>query len=315
MTSLNKSTKSNSAQNTSTENTSLENRPTQVQSDSWVSLKSLTDARIALGRSGVSIPTGAQLQFNLDHALARDAVNIALNMQDLQAELALLTPTLILHSRATERREYLQRPDLGRRLNPDSVLTLQSHALQQTRSPDVALMLVDGLSSTGVQKQGGALSIAIKTACESLGLQVSPLCLVQQGRVAIGDEIGELLHARTTVLIVGERPGLSSPDSLGIYYTYAPKLGLNDASRNCISNIRPGGLSIVKATDKILWLIQESMKLQFSGVNLKDTADPEQSSEALAGDTFEKNRNFLLSENPPGAGKQKSKKLNRQKGS
>lgn len=276
----------------------------QTQTDSWSSLKSLTDARIGLGRAGVSIPTGAQLQFNLDHALARDAVNIPLNMQQLQEELAPNSSTFKLHSRVTERREYLQRPDLGRRLDQDSVVILQDHslqqehALQQTYAPDVALVLVDGLSSTGVQQQGSELCIAIKTACESLGLQVSPVCLVQQGRVAIGDEVGQLLGAKTTVLVVGERPGLSSPDSLGIYYTYAPKVGLNDASRNCISNIRPGGLSIANATDKILWLIQQSIKLKLSGVELKDTSQTEQHTKTLAGDSFENNGNFLLPSDP-----------------
>lgn len=299
-----KTSQLNSSQEKLSQTKPTPNENTPAQSDSWVSLKSLTDARIGLGRAGVSIPTRAQLQFNLDHALARDAVNIPLNMEQLQAQLAPHTTTLRLHSRATERREYLQRPDLGRRLNQDSVVTLQNYVLQkyalhQTDSPDVALVLVDGLSSTGVQQHGSDLCVAIKAACKTAGLQVSPVCLVQQGRVAIGDEVGQRLHAKTTVLIVGERPGLSSPDSVGIYYTYGPKMGLHDASRNCISNIRPGGLSIAKATDKILWLIQESLKLKLSGVDLKDTSEIVHRSDALAADplpreTIEHAGNFLL---------------------
>lgn len=249
----------------------------QIQADSWGSLKSLTEARICLGRAGVSIPTRAQLQFNLDHALARDAVNIPLSMYSLQEELQQKNITsLRLHSRVIDRREYLQRPDLGRRLNEDSVATLASFVSEQKSSPDVALVLVDGLSSTGVQQQGARLCEAIQADCAEAGFSVSPVCLVEQGRVAIGDEIGELLAAKTVILVVGERPGLSSPDSLGIYFTYGPEIGLNDASRNCISNIREGGLSVNLASEKALWLLQESCRLKLSGVNLKDKAESAQ---------------------------------------
>lgn len=263
-----------------------------VQNDSWASLRTLTQARIGLGRAGVSIPTKAQLQFNLDHALARDAVNIPLNMQVIKAEFeAQSIGTVLLHSRAIDRREYLQRPDLGRRLNQASVDALSELANKQNNAPDVAIVLLDGLSSTGVQKQGVALCKAIRESCHTAGFHCAPVCLVEQGRVAIGDDVGELLCAKTVILVVGERPGLSSPDSLGIYYTYGPKVGLNDASRNCISNIRPGGLAIDAAAQKALWLLRESIRLKLSGVNLKDISG----GDVLDVDTNHTPRNFLLS--------------------
>lgn len=266
-----------------------------VKQDPWQSLKSLTQARIGLGRTGVSTPTKAQLRFNLDHALARDAVNIPLNMNLLLESLELQNiQTVRLHSRAAVRREYLQRPDPGRRLNADSVARLESIAHSQpkgtdSKGPDVSLVLVDGLSSTGVQQQGALLCQTIIQDCEAAGFSTSPVCLVEQGRVAIGDEVGEVLNAKACILVVGERPGLSSPDSLGIYFTYHPKVGLNDASRNCISNIRPGGLTIKDASGKVLWLLQESYRLGLSGVNLKDTTGND---DVLSG--HGKHRNFLL---------------------
>ena len=268
-----------------------ENRP--YQNDRWHELKRFTQARIGLGRAGRSLPTRHQLQFNVDHAAARDAVHIPLNCEALEQDLQQMAlPYVRLHSKAQNRSEYLQRPDLGRRLSLSSVerLKQQNH---QAKKYDVAMVLVDGLSSVAVQTQGSELCHSLIKQLEDNQLSVSPICIVEQGRVAIGDEIGEQLHARTVVLIVGERPGLSSPDSLGIYYTFAPKSGLTDANRNCISNIRPAGLSIEHATAKCCWLVMESTKLGLSGVGLKD-----KSSDPFDGDSgaLAQPGNFLISQ-------------------
>ena len=244
-----------------------------VAAEPWSLLKHFTEARIGLGRAGVSLPTKAQIEFNLHHALARDAVNIPSNMDSIADALrARQINSFQLHSKAQDRRQYLQRPDLGRSLNQVSSQILQKHAEKQLEVPDVALLLVDGLSSTGIQQQGTELCSLVNQQCVDAGYKVSPVCLIEQGRVAIGDEVGSFLKARAVILIVGERPGLSSPDSVGIYFTYAPEPGLTDARRNCISNIRPGGLSLQEASDKCLWLLQQAFQLKLSGVELKDTS-------------------------------------------
>lgn len=245
----------------------------QAKPQAWSRLSAFTQARIALGHTGVSLPTKAQLKFNVDHALARDAVNTPLDTKALALDLQTRQiQTLLTHSAAANRTEYLQRPDLGRRLSHDAKKTLTDFTEQHTANIDVAIVLVDGLSSIAVQRHSADLVASLLSALKDQNLTASPAIIVEQGRVAIGDEIGESLKARSVVLIVGERPGLSSPDSLGIYYTYAPKLGLNDAKRNCISNIRPAGLSIDKAVSKTIWLVQQSFKRELSGVALKDTS-------------------------------------------
>ncbi len=266
--------------------TKLSSADTLGTPDPWQSLGDFTDARIGLGRTGGSLPTRVQLKFNLDHALARDAVNTPLDLAKVQQELqATGISSEQVHSQAVNRQQYLQRPDLGRRLNQASVDKL----VGANKPVDVALVLADGLSSMAVQSQGAALATAIVETCMAEGLSTSPVILVEQARVAVGDEIGELLQAQSVVLIVGERPGLSSPDSLGIYYTYQPKVGLTDVARNCISNIRPAGLSIKQAAEKTLWLVRESIKLKLSGVELKDTTDDEATSLSQR-----KTSNFLL---------------------
>lgn len=276
---------------------------TGLTSDPWKRLTSLTDARIALGRVGVSTPTKAQLAFNLDHALARDAVNVPLNTEQLCSELhARQLPYIRACSQASDRRTYLQRPDLGRRLSSESVNTLQQHALttqvQTTQAQtiqsgvDLTIVLVDGLSSTAVQQNGVNLCSDLYQQCVNTGLQVSPIVLVEQGRVAIGDEIGAALNAQSVALIVGERPGLSSPDSLGIYYTYQPELGLTDARRNCISNVRAAGLSNDQAISRLMWLLNESRTLGTSGVSLKDNSTVA----GLNGEDATNPGNFLLPE-------------------
>ncbi len=261
----------------------------QAKPQAWSSLSAFTQARIGLGHAGVSLPTNAQLQFNVDHALARDAVNTPLDIkkitQDLQAK---SIPSICLQSAAASREQYLQRPDFGRRLNEGSKAELSYYAEKHSEQIDVALVLVDGLSSIAVQRHGVELLESLSFGLNERNLTCSPTIVVQQGRVAIGDEIGESLKARSVVLIVGERPGLSSPDSLGIYYTYAPTQGLNDAGRNCISNIRPAGLTAREATSKTLWLIEQSFTRKLSGVDLKDT-----SQQALSR-TNNSSGNFLL---------------------
>lgn len=258
--------------------------------DPWSALNRFTQARIGLGRAGVSLPTKVQLKFNADHALARDAVQIPLNTSELTAAFDVQgIAWQILHSRASDRREYLQRPDFGRRLDQSSCDKLNQFKAQHPSPIDIALVLVDGLSSTAVQLHGVALATALLDEFKQASFTTSQVMLVEQGRVAIGDEIGELLGARTTVLIVGERPGLSSPDSLGIYFTYDPKIGSNDARRNCISNIRPAGLSIQSAVHKCVWLLKTAIKLQLSGVALKDNSDEaslEQTKESKSGSNF-----------------------------
>lgn len=258
-----------------------------VTENPWQALRRYTDARIAQGRTGVSLPTEALLAFQMDHASARDAVHVALQVEPLAEQvMALGVDVLTLHSRAVDRTEYLQRPDFGRRLNEQSVQQLQLYRQKDSRVIDVALVIADGLSSLAVQNHAVAMSEAILKRLEGQGQSIGPVTIIRQGRVAIGDEVGELLNAKLLILLVGERPGLSSPDSLGIYYTYQPRVGLTDVSRNCISNVRPAGMSIEAATDKLLWLIEESLRLKCSGVDLKD--------QSISSSQISSNKNFLL---------------------
>lgn len=245
------------------------------KADKWAQLSQFTDARIALGRAGVSLPTSVQLQFNVDHAHARDAVKVPLDIVQVMDDLASLgLKSVHVTSQAQDRRVYLQRPDLGRQLSAGSIELLKTQRQQQPMA-EVIVVLVDGLSSLAVQNAGATLAANIQQQCEDDGFCCADIVVVEQGRVAIGDEIGQWLGAQMVVLIVGERPGLSSPDSLGIYFTYSPKKGLTDARRNCISNIRPAGLSIEQAAEKTLWLVQQAAKLKTSGVELKDNTAAE----------------------------------------
>lgn len=233
-----------------------------------------TDARIGLGRAGSSIPTKRLLEFQMDHANARDAVHIPLDIAKLSSELPQKYGILVLESMALDRPIYLQKPDFGRRLNSSSVSKIDRY-LEQSKQKEfsVVVVIADGLSSTAVQKHASMMARLLCDSLGSKGYSIAPICIVNQGRVAVGDEIGELLGADLLVLMIGERPGLSSPDSLGIYYTYKPKVGLQDASRNCISNVRPEGLSFQGAIEKLIWLIDESIRIQQSGVMLKDESE------------------------------------------
>lgn len=240
-----------------------------VTDNRWRGLRRFTPARIALGRAGHAVSTRTHLQFQLDHARARDAVHLALDERDMAKQLeACGLPVLPLHSRAEDRATYLQRPDLGRLLRESDRLLLESRG---QGACDVVLVVADGLSSTAVNRHAPALVRALVPALQASGLTLAPLCLVSQGRVAIGDEIGLALEARLSLVIIGERPGLSSPDSLGLYLTFAPRPGRSDSERNCISNIRPPqGQSYQQAVDTGLYLCRNALQRGLSGVGLKD---------------------------------------------
>jgi len=239
--------------------------------DPWQELKIFTQARIALGRVGSSLPTKEVLDFGLSHALARDAVHLPLDTDSLETAIqALGVSTLRVHSKAPDRHTYLLRPDFGRRLDDASKQHLQS--LKSATPIDFMIVVGDGLSSLAVQRHAvPLLSELLKLIPETWN--VGPVVVANQSRVALADEVGECLKARMVAILIGERPGLSSPDSLGIYLTYAPQISCNDADRNCISNVRPEGLQYNDAARKLIWLAKEAMHQKISGVALKDESD------------------------------------------
>lgn len=246
-----------------------------VIANPWAALRQFTDARIALGRAGVSLPTAAHLEFQLVHAKARDAVHLALDGPQLAQTLdAVMEDQSTLHSAATDRTAYLQRPDLGRRLDAASrkvLTTLKTQAAPPSARPyDLALVVVDGLSAFAIEQNAAPFLSILRRRIGAENWSIAPICLVQQGRVAVGDEVAELLGAKAVVVLIGERPGLSSPDSMGLYLTWMPRVGLLDASRNCISNVRPAGLRYEEAAYKLHHLLSESRRRQLSGVDLKD---------------------------------------------
>lgn len=233
-------------------------------------LKALSDARIALGRSGVSLPTTASLQFAMDHALARDAVHAPADFPSLSERLnALGLSTQAVCSAAPDRGAYLVRPDLGRQLSAadrDLLLGLN------TPPCDLAVVLADGLSARALS-HAPILLEALLPRLSARGWKMGPAVLASQARVALGDEIGEALKARMVLVLIGERPGLSSPDSMGAYLTLGPRRGRSDAERNCVSNIRPAGLPPADAAHKLDWLMAEARRLGLTGVALKDESD------------------------------------------
>lgn len=236
-------------------------------------LRRLTPARIALGRTGTSMPTRAQLDFQYAHAQARDAVHLPFDHTALSSQLTERgRESLLLHSAATDRNSYLQRPDLGRKLSDESAQTLRNYARANPGGVDLAVVVADGLSALAVHRHTLPFLARMEEQTAIEGWSLSPVILVEQGRVAVADEIGELLGAKMVVILIGERPGLSSPDSLGLYFTYNPKVGLTDAYRNCISNVRLEGLSYGMAAHRLLYLMREACRRQLSGVNLKDEA-------------------------------------------
>jgi ethanolamine ammonia-lyase small subunit len=236
-------------------------------------LNRFTPARIGLGRAGGSQPTRPLLAFQLAHAQARDAVQRELDIEAMAARLAGSGfDVLRLHSAAGERPTFIARPDLGRILNGESRSLLAKHG-SRASAYDVALVVADGLSALAIERHAAPLLEALLPRLGSMGWRASPVCLVRQARVAIGDEIGALLPARMTALLIGERPGLSSPDSLGIYFTYDPVPGRTNAERNCISNVRPPeGLSYALAAHRLCHLMIEADRRKLSGVALKEAA-------------------------------------------
>ena len=249
--------------------------PHGIPPDPWDDFRAHTQARLALGRAGAALPTAELLRFGLAHAQARDAVHIPLDAEALATQLqAQGCATLPVHSAAPDRATYLLRPDLGRRLCDADAQALRALGDQHGggRPVDRLLVVADGLSSLAVARQAPPLIDAIRQQAPA-GWQLGPVVIAQQARVALGDEVGALLGARLVAVLIGERPGLSSPDSLGIYLTWHPQVGRNDAQRNCISNVRPEGLPPAAAAARLWWLCQEARQLGLTGVGLKDSSD------------------------------------------
>lgn len=241
-----------------------------TEPDPWADLRRHTPARIALGRTGASLPTAEVLRFAAAHALARDAVHAALDGETLQRELqADGWPTLVVRSRAARRADYLRRPDLGRRLDPGSAAALQAAAGGPV---DLCIVVADGLSALATQRHALPLLHALRGALAGT-LSLAPVVVATQARVALADEAGALLQARLALILLGERPGLSAPDSLGAYLSHAPRIGLTDAQRNCVSNIRPEGLTIDEAARRIAWLAREALRRGLTGIALKDHSE------------------------------------------
>ena len=248
-----------------------------VQDNPWEALRRFTDARIALGRVGASLPTAQVLDFGVAHALARDAVNAALDVPRLAADLTPIAGApIVVRSEAADRREYLLRPDRGRVLHPHDVAHDVAHDVTPLRATDppvdVVFVLADGLSAVAVQHHAVPLLAALLPLLPH-GWRLSPPVIATQARVAIGDDIGERLGARFVVVLIGERPGLSAADSLGAYLTFEPRRGRTDAERNCVSNIRPAGLRFADAARRIAWLLSAAVDRRLTGVGLADESD------------------------------------------
>ena len=236
---------------------------------SMTDLRDLTPARVALGRSGASLPTRALLEFTLDHARARDAVHAAFDVPALVAGLGDLgLQAQSVASRAANRKDYLRRPDLGRQLDQASMQRLTARGGRG--ACDVSVVIGDGLSPTAIHAHAIPLMRNLLPRLAAARIKIGPVVVASGARVALGDEIGAILGTQMAVMLIGERPGLSAPDSMGAYLTFAPKVGLTDADRNCVSNIHREGLSYDEAAFKIAWLIREALARKVTGVALKD---------------------------------------------
>ncbi|HTV05875.1 MAG TPA: ethanolamine ammonia-lyase subunit EutC [Acidobacteriaceae bacterium] len=243
-------------------------------------LRRFTPARVSLEQAGAAVSTREHLNFQLDHAMARDAVHARMNvvamMQSLRAR---GRACIALRSAASppgqsDRSVYLRRPDLGRKLDPRSVEALREGFMKTARGLEVAVVIADGLSALAVDRH----ALALLDAVDAEGLDTwaeAPVCIVSNGRVAVGDEVGLALRAELAVMLIGERPGLSSPDSLGIYLTWEPRPGRTDAERNCISNIRAEGLGYRDAARRLVYYIREARRLRTTGVVLKERSSEE----------------------------------------
>src|SRR5712672_507968 len=243
-------------------------KPPAPSSRSMLDLRDLTPARVGLGRAGASMPTKALLEFTLDHARARDAVHAAFDVPAMISGLGGLgLAAFDVASRVRDRKDYLRRPDLGRTLDPDSAQLLASRAGGPCQ---LAIVVGDGLSPTAVHAHAVDLLPSLIERLAAERIEIGHAVVASGARVALGDEIGAILGARMIVMLIGERPGLSAPDSLGAYLTFAPRVGLIDAERNCISNIHGASLSYDEAAFKIAWLVREGLARQLTGVALKD---------------------------------------------
>ena len=239
-----------------------------ADSSLWAArLRALTPARVGLGRTGVSQQTSDLLEFQRAHAQARDAVHARLETAALSAAIGAISggDAMRLHSMAADRATYLQRPDLGRRLDERSAAALADRQIGQC---DLSLIVADGLSALAVERHATPLLEGLLPRLE--GWRLAPICIVEQGRVAIGDEIGAAVGAQLCVVLIGERPGLSSPDSLGAYVTWEPRPGRTDAERNCISNIRSEGLGYVQAAAQLMFYLSEARRRKLTGIALKE---------------------------------------------
>lgn len=244
---------------------------TDPLTSAWERLRRLTPARIALGRTGSGLPTDKVLAFAMAHAQARDAVHSPFDAASLAKAVQALGLTCEqVASAAPDKELYLRRPDFGRRL---CEADRDRWAGTDSQPSDLALVVGDGLSATAVHNHALALLQALLPALRDQGLRLAPATVATGARVALGDEIGALLQARMVLMLIGERPGLSSPDSLGAYLTFEPKLGRTDAERNCVSNIRHGGLPYDLAAFRLAWLIEAAFKRQLTGVHLKDQSE------------------------------------------
>ena len=249
----------------------LENYQSEQHQDVWENLKKFTDARIAIGRAGCSIPTHELLKFQLAHAEAQDAVHQALDIEHLVASFNTLgLDSLTVHSQAENKQEYLKRPDLGRLLNPASQHGLEVFKASNPQNYDVCIVIGDGLSARAIEENAVPFIQHLIPQLQAEHWSIAPIVIATGSRVALGDPVAECLQATMLVMLIGERPGLSSPDSMGIYYTWKAASGTLDAKRNCISNVRPAGLSIPVAVQRLMSLMRGSKKLGYSGVDLKD---------------------------------------------
>ena len=238
--------------------------------DPWWELGQLTRARIALGRAGGSLPTGPLLAFQLAHARARDAVYRGFDSERIAGQISALDGRpLVVQSQVSDRFTYLRRPDLGRRLNEDSLRRLQAIAVRDG-AVDLAIVVSDGLSATAVHRHAVVLLAQLLDDLRGRGWKLAPIVVARYGRVALEDEVGSVLRAAVGLILLGERPGLGAVDSLGAYLVYGPRIGRSDAERNCVSNIRPEGLRLDAAGQTILYLLAEARRRKVSGVQLKD---------------------------------------------
>jgi ethanolamine ammonia-lyase small subunit len=242
--------------------------PSRTTEEPWAGLRKFTPARIALGRAGDSLPTAALLEFNLAHARARDAVHAIWDRKVLASELAQLNlPITWVHSAAPDRATYLRNPNRGRALTEEYAAKLRSMA-ETGAKPDVVFVIADGLSAQAPARHAFPLLQLLMPLLSDW--RIGPMVVAEQARVALGDAVGQALGAAMVVMLIGERPGLSAPDSLGAYLTFAPRIGCTDAERNCISNIRPDGLGYANAAQTLARLMHGARRLELTGIGLKD---------------------------------------------